>query len=173
MAGSSRLGDITGPYTIDEGWRRLLRQLRSAVTPALRNRVLQGKTSTKPKRVLVVEDDIDSVRTLSMLVETMGHQVEYAINGYVAISIAKRFKPDVVLLDIGLPGMNGFDVCQALKKDSDCRHAAVIVVTAYDGQDFRKHSAEVGGELHLVKPVAPEVLEHAIENSGSLKNRPL
>ena len=167
MERSSRFGDITGPYTIEEGWRRLLQTLRSAATPALRTRILQTRPSTNPKRVLVVEDDIDSVRTLSMLVATMGHQVEYAINGYVAISIAKRFKPDVVLLDIGLPGLNGFDVCETLKKDPGLRHVRVIVVTAYGEPDFRQRSAEAGCEIHLVKPVAPEVLEQAIDAGSS------
>ena len=167
----TRPGDITAPYTLEEGLRRLVRNVRRVVTPALKKRILLTKPSATPKRVLVVEDDIDSVRTLSMLVATMGHQVEYAINGYVALSLARRFKPDVVLLDIGLPGMNGFDVCETLKKDPQLSHVRVIVVTAYSDPPFRQRSAEVGCEIHLVKPVAPEVLEQAIDANSSQAKR--
>ena len=171
MPDTSRLGDITAPYTLEEGLRRLVRNIQRIVTPALKTRILLTRPSTSPKRVLVVEDDIDSVRTLSMLVMTMGHQVEYAINGYVAVSIAKRFKPDVVLLDIGLPGMNGFDVCKTLKNDPNLSHIRVIVVTAYGDPAFRQRSAEVGCEIHLVKPVAPEVLEQAIDIKSTQEKR--
>jgi DNA-binding response OmpR family regulator len=68
-------------------------------------------------RILVVEDNLDSVHSLAMLLRDMGHEVEYAINGYAALSVAQVFKPEVVFLDLGLPGLDGFEVCRAMKAD--------------------------------------------------------
>ena len=70
-------------------------------------------------RVLVVEDNLDQVHTLSMLMKLEGHEVDFAINGYAAIDIAESFKPDVVLLDLGLPGLDGFEVCKRIEATLD------------------------------------------------------
>src|SRR5712672_2722233 len=89
---------------------------------------LPRKTNA-PKRVLIVEDNLDSVHSLALLVADMGHTVEYAINGYVGLEVARRFRPDIVLLDIGLPGLNGYEVCGRIKKDPELREIRVVVVT--------------------------------------------
>lgn len=148
-----------GASPIEENWRRLLKSLRKTIIPALAGKPGAVAKTAAPKKVLIVEDDIDSVRTLSMLVAEMGHTVEYAINGYVAVSLAKRFKPDVVLLDIGLPGLDGFDVCSQIKQDPELQDTRVIVITGYSQPEFLERSRKVGCESHLVKPVAPAVLE--------------
>lgn len=144
---------------MQESWRRILNSLREAIIPALKGNPKNVKKAESPKRVLIVEDDLDSVRTLSMLVSEMGHTVEYAINGYVAVTIAKRFRPDILLLDLGLPGLDGFDVCEQIKKDPELQHVRVIVITGYAQAEFRDRSKSAGCEEHLVKPVAPAVLE--------------
>jgi DNA-binding response OmpR family regulator len=89
----------------------------------------------------------------------MGHLVEYAINGYVAIDVARRFHPDIVLLDLGLPGISGFDVCREIKRDPKTRGSRVIALTAFSQSEYRTRAAEAGCELYLVKPVATNVLE--------------
>ena len=76
--------------------------------------LLKPEASQK-RRVLVVEDNLDSVHTMSTLVKMMGHEVEFAINGFAALDIARSFRPDVVLLDIGLPDFNGCKIVKQLK----------------------------------------------------------
>jgi DNA-binding response OmpR family regulator len=110
------------------------------------------KRTAAPKRVLIIEDNLDSVHALSLLVADMGHTVEYAINGYVGLEVARRFRPDIVLLDIGLPGLNG----------SELREIRVVVVTAFAQDEYRVKSMEAGCELHLVKPVPVWVLEEVL-----------
>ena len=147
---------------IQDGWRKMLRTLRAAVTPALRGQPTGVKKTANPKRVLIVEDDLDSVRSLSMLVADMGHKVEYAINGYVAVDIARRFRPDVVFLDLGLPGLDGFDVCSRIKSDPDFKDVRVIVITGYSQDEFRVRALAVGCDAHFVKPVEPALLEELL-----------
>jgi len=115
-----------------------------------------------PKRVLVVEDNLDSVHTLAFLLGDMGHRVEYAINGYVVLDIARRFRPDFVLLDLGLPGIDGFEVCRQIKRDPQLRSCRVIALTAFSHDEFRARAKEVGCELYLVKPVDTKVLENLL-----------
>lgn len=112
-----------------------------------------------PKRVLVVEDNIDSARTLASLVHEMGHKVEYAINGYAAIAAAKSFRPQIAILDLGLPGMSGFEVCRQLKSSEETRAIRILVLSAYGESEHRARSRALGCEIHLVKPVPPDVLE--------------
>jgi CheY-like chemotaxis protein len=120
------------------------------------------KKTSAPKRVLIVEDNLDSVHALALLVADMGHTVEYAINGYVGLEVARRFRPDIVLLDIGLPGLNGYEVCGRLKKDPELEKIRVVVVTAFAQDEYRVRSIEAGCELHLVKPVPIWVLEEVL-----------
>lgn len=110
------------------------------------------------RRILVVEDNLDSVHSLTLLLRDMGHRVEYAINGYAALSVARSFRPELVFLDLGLPGLDGFDVCRTLKADPCLKDARVIALTGYSHDDYRRRSAEAGCELHLVKPVSPKFL---------------
>ena len=114
--------------------------------------------NVRARRVLVVEDDLDSVHTFADMVRRMGHRVEFAINGYAALDAARRFKPEVVFLDLVMPGLSGFDVARQLKKDLG-DSVRVIVVSAYGTAADRDASAKAGCEMHLVKPVDPKVIE--------------
>jgi len=114
--------------------------------------------SLTARRVLVVEDNLDTVQTLARLLKDDGHRVEFAINGYAAIDIAKAFHPDVVLLDIGLPGLDGFEVCSRIKSNPELRDVCVIAVTAYAFDEHRARSRAVGCALHVVKPIDPACL---------------
>src|SRR3954467_15101329 len=121
--------------------------------------------TTSPKRVLIVEDNIDAARSLTELVKDIGHSAEYAINGYAALEIARRFKPHFVLLDLGLPGMDGFDVCSRLKAEPGMERARIIAVTAYAHDEHQVRSRAAGCELHLVKPVSPHAIFEVLESS--------
>jgi CheY-like chemotaxis protein len=108
--------------------------------------------------VLIVEDNLDAVRTFATMVGRMGHKVEYAINGYVALDVARKFRPEVVFLDLMLPGIHGYDVARALKREFGDA-VRIIVVSAYGTPEDKEESERAGAELHLVKPVDPEVIE--------------
>src|SRR3954471_10104936 len=95
------------------------------------------RRTSRPKRVLIVEDNLDSVRSLAYLLSDMGHKVEYAINGYAAMSLARQMRPEFVLLDLGLPGMDGFDVCAHIKADPELKACRVVAFTAFSQQEYR------------------------------------
>lgn len=114
------------------------------------------------RKVLVVEDRLDSVHSLVMLLRAMGHTVDYAINGYVGLDLARRMRPDFILLDLGLPGLDGFEVCSRVKKDPLLKGTRVIAITAYAHDEHRVRSKAAGCDLHLVKPVSPEVIEQLL-----------
>jgi CheY-like chemotaxis protein len=120
------------------------------------------KKAPIPRRILVVEDNLDAVHSLVSLLRDMGHQVDYAINGYVAIELARRMHPEFVFLDLGLPGVSGFDVCRWVKTDPALQAARVIAITAYAQEEFRTRSKAAGCELHLIKPVTAEVFEQIL-----------
>lgn len=113
----------------------------------------------------MVEDNLDAVRTLAALVADMGHLVEYAINGYAAIEIAGRFRPHFVLLDIAMPGMDGYEVCRRMKQDGNLAETRVVALTAYGGDEPRARSRAAGCELHLVKPVNAQTLFDILEST--------
>jgi two-component system CheB/CheR fusion protein len=119
----------------------------------------QNSYSTNPRRVLVVEDNLDTVHTLSMLLREMGHEVKFAINGYAGVDIARSFRPEFVFLDLGLPGMDGFEVCKRLKAEPGMEKTRIIAITGYAQDEYRKRSQEAGCEIHLVKPLDPRFLD--------------
>jgi DNA-binding response OmpR family regulator len=109
-------------------------------------------------RVLVVEDNLDAVHTTCFLLREMGHTVEYALNGFVALEVARRFKPDFVLLDVGLPGVDGFDVCRQIRRDPELMNVKVVIVTAYDSANFRELGEKAGCDHYFVKPLSVKEL---------------
>jgi signal transduction histidine kinase len=113
-------------------------------------------------KVLVVDDNPIIADTLGMMLEDIGHEYETVHDGQHAFDAAKRYRPDVVLLDIGLPGMDGYEVCRALRKDPQFEKTVIIAQTGW-GQDRDKDLAlEAGFDLHLTKPVPLERLEEVL-----------
>lgn len=112
-------------------------------------------TSASPRRVLVVEDNLDTVHSLVMLLRRDGHQVDFAINGYAALEAAQRFRPEVVLLDLGLPGLDGYEVCSRLRSEPGSAGAWIIAVSAYAHDEHRVRSRAAGCDLHVGKPYDP------------------
>lgn len=105
------------------------------------------------RRVLVIEDDIDSARSLTWILRDMGHEVDYAINGYVAMDMAAKLRPEFVFLDLALPGMSGFEVCQRLRRTPGFAPTRIIAVTAYSQDDYRKRANDAGCDGYIVKPL--------------------
>ncbi len=120
-----------------------------------------ARTQT-PKRVLVVEDNLDSARTLTLLLREMGHKVDYAINGYAGLEAARRFKPELIFLDLGLPGMDGFELCRLLRKEPELKDVRIIAITGYAQDDYRQRSLKSGCDMHFVKPLDPKVIAHLL-----------
>ncbi len=105
------------------------------------------------QRVLIVDDNEDASATLASLLEMLGFRVRSATDGATAVELARTFAPDAILLDIGLPGMNGYDVCRKLKNLPELCATTVIALTGYGQADDRRRTREAGFDFHLVKPV--------------------
>jgi CheY-like chemotaxis protein len=95
----------------------------------------------------------------------MGHEVEYAINGYAALDVASRFRPEIMLLDLNLPGLSGFDVCRRIKATPALKATRVVALTAYTQDEYRERAKAAGCELYLVKPVDPRELENLLSEA--------
>jgi CheY-like chemotaxis protein len=114
-------------------------------------------------RVLVVDDDADTRETLARLVRAWGHEATAAADGLAALRAAAECPPDVVLLDLGLPGLDGFEVTRRLHERTTPKRAFVITVSGYGGDEDRRQSAEAGADVHLLKPADPEALSRLLE----------
>jgi CheY-like chemotaxis protein/two-component sensor histidine kinase len=110
-------------------------------------------------KVLIVEDNADVARSLAMLVEMLGHRVQMVDDGSLALDAARKFQPDLVLLDIGLPGMNGYDVARAIRAEGMLRNAVLVACTGYGQDEDRRRVQEAGFDKYLIKPVHVSDLE--------------
>jgi len=109
-------------------------------------------------RVLVVDDYRDNVESMATLLRLDGHDVEVAFDGAMALRVAQTQQPDVVLLDIAMPGMNGYQVAIKLRAKFG-QSLLLMAITAFGSDEARKRSEEAGFDLHLVKPVEPHEIE--------------
>jgi CheY-like chemotaxis protein len=115
------------------------------------------------RRILVVEDNPDAAATLRDFLELSGHEVELASSGAAGVQAARQFHPEIVLCDLGLPGMDGYEVAAALRRDPDTASARLIAVTGYGRDEDRRRSREAGFDLHLTKPVDPVQLRRLLQ----------
>jgi PAS domain S-box-containing protein len=114
------------------------------------------------RRVLVVDDNVDAAESVGMLLRIWGHTVRLAHNGPETLCAAKEYQPEVILLDIGLPGMNGYDVARRLREQPSARNVLLIALTGYGQDDDRRRTEEAGFDHHLTKPVEPLALQKII-----------
>ena len=109
-------------------------------------------------RILIVDDNRDSATTLSMLLRRLGHQTLTAFDGEEAVAAARSFGPEVVLLDIGLPKLNGYEVCRWIRAQ-ECSHRIVIIAqTGWGQEETRQKTSDAGFDYHMVKPLDPNSL---------------
>jgi CheY-like chemotaxis protein len=113
-------------------------------------------------RVLVVDDNVDTAESLAQLAEMFGHEVEVAYDGPSALRKARAAPPTVVLCDIGLPGMSGYDVARALRNEPALAQVQLVAVSGYAQPEDRKAAAEAGFDGHLAKPVDPAHVERLL-----------
>ncbi|MCK8602505.1 response regulator [Desulfoferrobacter suflitae] len=108
--------------------------------------------------VLIVEDEADILELLKYTIQTAGFEVLTAEDGYAALSLAKRRLPDLILLDLMLPGLDGFEICKELKRSSETRHIPIIMLTAKGEEVDRIVGLELGADDYVVKPFSPREL---------------
>ena len=121
-------------------------------------------TPAAAARVLVVDDNRDAAETLTTFLEMLGWQARTAYDGNDALAAAQSFAPDVVLLDIGLPGMDGYEVARALRADPQVGRARLIALTGWGAEDDRRRAMAAGFDHHLTKPVDLGVLEDLLRS---------
>jgi CheY-like chemotaxis protein/two-component sensor histidine kinase len=114
------------------------------------------------RRVLVVDDNQDAAQSLATLLRIRGQEVHVAFDGPSALQAAESFGPDIIFLDIGLPGMDGYEVAQHLRKQPQLDKMLLVALTGYGQQDDRRRSHEAGFDVHLVKPADPATLQRLI-----------
>jgi len=112
--------------------------------------------------VLVVDDNVDAARTLAALLEESGHEVKLAFNGHSALEVAIDYQPDVVLMDIGLPGINGYEVAQQIRQQEALKNVLLVALTGYGQQSDLQHSKIAGFDHHLVKPTEFDKIEELL-----------
>jgi len=137
--------------------------------PAVREaRIRSAPAPAKSYRILVIEDCVDAAESMEMLLHLMGHDVEKAYDGPVGIELAKRFRPDVVICDIGLPGsMDGYAVAQILRREFPRGKTFMIALTGYGQHEDQMRSHDAGFDFHVTKPADPKELEKLLASLSS------
>ncbi len=127
----------------------------------------QGRRPGRNARVLMVEDNPDSAETLGMILELLGHHVRVVHDGVAALDAARANVPDIVLIDIGLPGMNGYEVAEAMRRDPQLGRIVLVALTGYGRPEDKARAMAAGFDYHLVKPVDVEALGDLVGRLGT------
>jgi CheY-like chemotaxis protein len=136
------------------------------VAPSRREHGGHEAARTK-RRVLVVDDNVDAAITVASLLKAWGHDVHIVYNGPAAIDAARMYRPEIVLLDIGLPGMSGYEVARTLRSDPLHQGVLITALTGYGQAEDRARSHAAGFDYHLTKPPDMSVLEKLVKSPES------
>ena len=124
---------------------------------ALQNQATDAAESARC-RLLVVDDNVDAAQTLGAILEIHGHEVRVAYSGSEGLRIAIEWRPDVGVLDIGIPDLNGYELCRGIRERSGDRQPMLIACTGWGQQEDVDRARQAGFDHHLVKPVDPDAL---------------
>jgi PAS domain S-box-containing protein len=164
MHGGSITARSDGPGT---GSEFLVRLPAARSGPERRSPEAPPQRNGRPcRRVLIVDDNADTTRGMARLLKLLGHEVHTALDGPSAIAAAQAHRPDYVLLDIGLPGMSGYEVAARIREDQSLRDTVIIAVSGYGQEEDRLRSRQAGIDHHFVKPVDHDVLLKLIVAEG-------
>ncbi len=119
-----------------------------------------------PRRILVVDDNTDSADSLGQLLEMLGNEVRTAYDGEAGVRAAGEFRPAVVLCDIGMPKVNGYEACRRIREQPWSRDMVMVALTGWGQEDDRKKSSDAGFDFHLVKPVETAALMKLLVGLG-------
>jgi len=125
-------------------------------------------SSVRPFRLLLVDDNRDMVNMLGALLRRVGHDVAVACDGPSAIATAGQTKPEVIVLDIGLPGMNGYELAGELKKQPGLQHVCLVAMTGRGEDEDLRQAEQAGFHYHLLKPVQLEDFTRVLEGCDAL-----
>jgi two-component system, OmpR family, response regulator len=117
------------------------------------------------RRILLVDDSVDAALAMGMLLEALGYDVRTEHDGPRALASLDEFHPDVVVLDIGLPGMDGFEVAREMRKRDVTKHALMLAMTGYGSDADRADALAAGFDHHLTKPVSVDALEALLKSA--------
>jgi CheY-like chemotaxis protein len=110
------------------------------------------------RRILVADDDVDGAETLAIVLRLAGHDVQVAHDGPSTLKIAADFLPEVVFLDVGMPGMDGFETARQLRQVVELDEAVLVALTGYGREEDRQRAVQAGFDHFLVKPTPPKIL---------------
>jgi CheY-like chemotaxis protein len=127
-------------------------------------------TPVTARRILVVDDNRDSAESLAMLLKLTRNETHTAYDGLEAVEAAATFNPDVVLLDIGLPKLNGYEACRRIREQPWGKSMVLVALTGWGQEEDRQKSRDAGFDGHLVKPADPAALEKLL--AGMLSSKP-
>jgi two-component system, chemotaxis family, CheB/CheR fusion protein len=127
---------------------------------------MQASRSLGSRRILVVEDDLAVCETLAGLLRGMGHEVEFAISGYAALEVAARFRPEIVILDLGLPDIDGCAVAAGLRSLVGLEAVHIVVVSGRGLPGDHERSLSAGCDDYFVKPLHPVILEAVLQEAA-------
>ncbi|SNS48348.1 PAS domain S-box-containing protein [Noviherbaspirillum humi] len=123
--------------------------------------------ATEPLSIVIADDNRDAVEVLRQLLELNGHNVAAAYDGEAALAAIRQSQPDLALLDIGMPGLNGYEVARAVRNDAGLQNTALVAVTGWGSAEDRARSSEAGFDHHLAKPVSYDMLLQLIAQVGA------
>jgi CheY-like chemotaxis protein len=118
-------------------------------------------------KILIVDDNRDVAASLATFLQFIGHDVRVAHDGEKALELAEAFRPQTILLDLGMPGIDGYEACRRIRKAEWSSNMRLIAITGWGQDEDRRKSADAGFDVHLVKPVNPEALEHLLRDPHS------
>jgi CheY-like chemotaxis protein len=142
-----------------QGSEFVVRLPRVRSLPAEEVAATEDGKSTQRLRVLIADDNEDAAESLVQLLAMMGNTVHRAANGLQAVELAEHLRPEVIVLDIGMPGLNGFEACRRIRAQPWSQGVVMIALTGWGQDDDRRRSTDAGFDRHLVKPVDPLMLE--------------
>jgi len=119
---------------------------------------------TRKRRILIADDNLDAARSLGMMLEMMGHEVRTTHDGLEAVAEGEQFKPDVALLDIGMPKLNGYEAARRIRASDWGRDIILVALTGWGQTEDRRRSGEAGFDHHMVKPVELAALESVLND---------
>ena len=122
----------------------------------------------KTPHLLVVDDNRDSAKTMTRLLQALGHEVHTAHDGETALKEATSFRPEIILLDIGLPGMDGYEVARRLRQEEGMHAMRLVAMTGYGQEEDRRRAEHAGFDQHLTKPVDPTELQELLARPKAL-----